>query len=473
MSNEEWQAPLLWPRYIERTWLERTLCYFQTGSIVTEHNAHYTINDITDFIQCIFTNNLLTFIDNFLTFPYTNDLTTLGELTCNSLGVPLAACLTGAKRTTRWVLPARGWSYVAVGPGMLTAIRATFEHAGVGTPNTPGALGQKLMRASYKETYGQAWRDHRHKRPSGNACKEIDNHASGARADVAVESTDVFPLAWELDQKNAYLAAAGSLPTGDTIRVLDGPDDDMCTYFAECTITIKNELVLGPFPVRIEDEKNGLHPVYPRAPGMYTAWLWQEEVERCQAAGCLVRIGDGFGWEEWTNDLQPWIEKMSRLRDTAPNPEVEGFMKLAIVAGLGRFGMVEGRQILIPEDQADIEKDTPVAVGGLAYDWYVKKIPEWHPTTMPHWYRYIMMKCRIMLYDLALPYAKQELLIGTNTDAILVKDGADIAAFKRKDEPALTGEYRKRPLTRVTVPHLRHLISNEKVTRPGVPRKNR
>lgn len=452
MTND-FEPPLLWPRYIEKKWRQRTLAYFQGGEIVTESHQGIVCPDINILVYTIFDLNLLTFIDSFALFPFTDELLDIGTVLCTESGQPIAATIKGARNSTRWVIQAKSWGFAGVGPKMLETLRAVYRHCGVGTPNTLGALGQTLMRKAYKDAYGELWKYYRHKRPPGVACADISEHSSGARRERT--SDDQVSYGWEIDEKNGYLANIGRLPTGDCYRVFDSAESGVyLVYFVRCKVVIPQPLALGPFPVRIEGS-----PLYPTQPGSYEAWLWNDEIALSREQGCLIETYEGYGWCEVTNDLAPFIDLMSQLRDSAP-VEIVDFIKQAIVSGIGRFGMTEGKYVLVSGEEKS-DTDLPITARGLAYDWWVHHEPEYRPLTMPHWYRFIIMRCRVKLYQLALPFVKSEHLLGLNTDAILVKDCELVHNFPEKNQPVETGEYRRKRITSSTLPTFQKSFKGE------------
>ncbi len=469
---------LLWPRYIEKKWVDRTLAFFSNvgnvTSITTEDGTTTPFLPFTDMIISCFDNNLLLFVDDFASFPWIDECLKRGAyVPCTELGKPIAIRLKGPRNTTRWIVNAAAWGCTDLNVAWLKELREVYAYANVGTPGTPGATGQALMRKAWKEAYGEeGWKKHRHQRPSNWVCHQIANTSSGARSDTLDMGTS-FEVAWEVDRKNAYGAVLAPLPTGPTYRIFKGCTNDWASYYVRCRVTVDSPLVLGPFPVRKKDDarQKGFKPYFPTQPGEYVTWLWKEEVEKARAAGCVVDEYEGWGWQEWTNDFQPFIDMMSEMRDQAP-PHIAPYIKKFLVAAIGRFGMPNGMYVLSSEEDSD-EKDRAICENGVAYDWFVHWIPDKKPTNMPHWFSFILMQCRLALYDVALPYAESEQLIATNTDAIIVKPGADVSNWPDRSPGVKTGEWRKRQLHEVVVPAARHLESVEKWTTPGVPESKR
>jgi hypothetical protein len=490
--SEDFQMPLLWPRYIEKKQQQRTLAYFKNFLLVTEHGLRIEVLDLETFKNQLFAHNLLVSVESVPLFPFLEEA--LGKehvkTHCTEEGIAIGIVFTGQRRSTRWVVSSKSWGYQFVSSDMLAEIRATFTHCQVGTANTAGALGQKLMREAWKREYGlpqyeagecinEGWKGHRHQRPNKMACDCLQAHQTGARSDT-FDTINEFDIAFEIDRKNAYAAAFLEQPTGHCFRITSGPSPAMLKYFVRCTIEIKERLVLGPFPIRIKDGKND-RPVYPTQPGIYETWGWNDEVTLARSKGCMVVCHEGYGWYEVSRDMECWVRLMSWLRETAPTREVEQHIKHAIVAGIGRFGMGDTRYELIAEEQVDLEKDK-LAEGenALAYGWFVHATVEERPMTMPHWFSHTLMQCRIALYKEMLPYAEREQLIATNTDAGIVRADADISAYPQKGTPGIqTGVFSVKTLLNVTTPAARHLEAidartGERISkRPGIPRSGR
>lgn len=478
MAEEQgFEWALLWPRYIEKKWASRTLATFNPspGLIRTEDGTEYHPTDFTSFIITLFDYNLLTFIDGFENFPYLDECLSRGAyIPCTELGRPIAIRLKGPRGTTRWIVNASGWGCDEPTAAWLRELREVMAYAGVGTQTTPGATGQALMRRAWKEAYGEeGWKGHRHQRPPRIACHQIETTTNGARSDT-IEMGTSFELAWEVDRKNAYGKCLEQLPSGPTYRIFKGRTEGWASYYVRCKVVITSPMVLGPFPVRVRDEtrKRDYKPVFPTLPGEYITWLWKEEIEQARAEGCLVETYEGWGWLEFTNDFQPFVDLMTQLRDDAPE-HIAPYIKKFLVAAIGRFGMPDGLHVLVPEDQAGPDDVCLCGNDGIMYDWFVHWIPDKYPTTMPHWFSFILMQCRLALYEMARPYAESEQLISTNTDAVIVKAGADVAGFPEYGQPVKTGQWRKRLLHEVVVPAPRHLESLEKWVTPGVPEKQR
>lgn len=464
-KRERHQA-LLWPRYIEKSFTERTLAYVDGNSLVVESGLVLVFATFTEFVSLIFQHNLLTFVKSLASFAFLSELVKFAKVFCQKTGVPIAARMRGKKNSTRWLVQLTSWDYPAPTPEVLVELRATYEHCQVGTPNTPGALGQALLRKCWLEEYGQDWRKHRHQRPPAVVCQVLGEQGTGARSETLTPGVE-YDVVNELDEKNAYADKFTRVPTGRCYRAMRVEPTEMATYFGECTVEISERLLYGCFPVRTD-----VGPFYPTAPGMYTAWLWREEIELARMEGCRVTFQHGWSWARFTEEPRVWVEKMNRLRDTAPTPGVAAHIKHAIVAAIGRFGMKPETYGLVPGSERG-PGDLPIADDGIVYDWWIHKEIEYAPQTLEHWLQYTLMMCRLSLYHQAIKWMRQEMLIATNTDAVYVKEEADVSDYPEKASGQAPGTWRKTMLHRFRSDKPRHIRSQEKTTLPGVAREAR
>jgi len=133
-----------------------------------------------------------------------------------------------------------------------------------------------------------------------------------------------------------------------------------------------------------------------------------------------------------TRDNARFAELMTTLRDSAPDQIVD-WIKLAIVASIGRHGSSWLSTTLVPEGEQS-PGDLEAGWGGLVYDWYIHSAMSHIPETMQHWFSYTLMQCRLALYKEALPYAEKKQLLATNTDGIFVSEEADVSGYIDKQE---------------------------------------
>lgn len=468
MEEEEILTPILYPAYIEKQYRERTLCYFFDYQLVTERGDIHTITEFSTFLWIIFELNLLVFMLHLASFPWIDEVIRLGDkINTSKNGKFLSIRIRGARNTTRMIVNGAGWGAEELSVEWLQKLRSVYERAGVGTPGSPGSVGQALFRKCFKEQYGEeTWIDHRHRRPPDPYCEVMREQASGARSEV-FQLNVAFTRAYENDQHNGYgFALSQSQPTGKCYRV-SGKGVLYCKiYFVECIVTIHEQLELGCFPVRVGEGDNR-RPIFPTHPGTYETWLWNLEIEDCRKIGITVVLKWGFGWKETTQDFRPFVETVARLRNEAPE-EIKGYFKLILVSAIGQLGMPSERHFLVSGDDRQ-DGDRCLADAGIAYDWWIHTEPDVYPQSMPHIFYHTLMLCRRELYEMALRCIHEELnVIALNTDAVFTEIKPDIP---EKGTPVHTGDWTALALHNMRIPANRQLISDEKIR--GVPKKEK
>ena len=468
--------PVLYPKYIEKEFKTRVLAFYDADVITLENQDIHKIFDFSTLLCTTFEHQLLTFTRSIPTFPYLEQVIAAGfKPFCSEEGTPLGIRLKGARNTSRWIASATAWgfedyleafhgSYQEAIVSWLALMREAYTLGNVGTQPSPGSWGQAMFRQSFKEQYGESWRVHRHRRPPGSYAEKIRYESSGARSEV-LQLNVAFDIAYENDRKNSYGASlAEAQPTGKTYRIFSDVSD-YSFYFVECEVTIHAQLALGVFPVRVSTGRVR-HPVFPTQPGIYRCWLWHREITLCREEGLHVRIIGGFAWREATYDFQPFVEKLSQLRDSAPDP-IKPLIKLALVATVGRLGMPEEQYTLVPWDSREVG-DRAVAEAGIAYDWWIHQEHNSYPQSMPHIFSHVLMLTRLALYQMAKRCMQEELnVIATNTDAVITEKKP---AIPLKGEQVETGDWTALELHHVKVTANRHLDSDEKSVHPGIPR---
>ncbi len=465
------------PGWISTLSKNRTLAFYDGIHITTESTMMIEASTAADIHAAVFGYDLLTFVESILDLSFLEEAAASYKATvyCTSKGIPTALQLRGKKdkhACTRWLIQSSAWQQKTPNFRLLERLRMLFEHCGVGTANTPAGLGMALQKRAFYEQYGEAWLAHRHPLPPYRCVEDLRARSTGARSDLLVETTATFDIAWEIDMKNGYAAAFVEVPTGPTIAHQGMFVAQYATYVSHCQIQVNFKLTLGCFPIRIQEGKEW-RVEYPTEPGNYESFLWKEEIELLEQKGCDVITGPGWGWLSMTRDNARFTELMTTLRDSAPD-EVVDWIKLAIVASIGRHGSSWLSTTLVPEGEQK-PGDLEASWDGLAYDWYIHEAMSHIPEGMQHWFDYCLMKCRLELYKYALPFAERGELLASNTDGIFVSGESDVSSVLDKEqargEPA--GTWRKTKLSAVTFPALRHIVSHEKVRRPGVPREEK
>lgn len=395
------------------------------------------------------------------------------KVIANKTGIPIGARIQ-AGRETRWIVSGETWGIETLYPGVLRDLRELYQWYGVGYKPSPSSLGTALMREVWK----------RHKLPYhtalNSACEEfIRKHATGGIVQTPGKGKSYDELLM-LDMSSAWVSQYVLHPTGTAIsfRCGDNVEDyGFFTYFAECEVFIPYEIPLGPFPKR-RKVKDGKRVTWPTLPGVYKkVYLWKEQVEDCRRAGCYVKVYSGYGWRDYTTDNSAWSQEAYVLRKTAHSDFIEGCCKRCAVSAIGHHA--QGRkhyELVGPADCSD--EDSPlVNEWGEAMDIYLHEEEDLNSALMVHWYAYTVMMCNHLVYQFALPYAKEGRLVAIDYDSILIVEKDERHQYvARKDFAGMDlppGTWLYIILHNVMVPEDRHIISDEVTKRPGISRNTR
>ena len=482
-EQNTYEPPLFWPRFVESKNIERTLAAYYQQRLLEESGRLLCTGSLS--LDLLVQHNLVCFVGSLA--PHLGDVFEHGgHVYCNKFGAATSAKIR-AGRTTRWLVCSSQWGYAVPSLGMLVDLRRLFEHIGVGTLTTPGALGSASMRRVWREQFrGEdstdgnlrpvpGWKLHRHQRPPSYCCEDLYDGSTGGRSEILAEGHE-FPRLIEIDQKNAYLNAFRRLPTGVAVSFRKHIDQ-FKAWVGTVIVTIKEKLLYGPFPWRRSKDEPWS---YPTEPGTYKTWLWNVEEEQCRAEGCTTEIQGGWGWYDLTDEPNQWVEWASAKRDSAPDKTTEDLWKVCQLAGMSLHGSRPehyelSKDRLSPDDLIALDD-------GKGLDSWVHKIYETYPSGLPYWFQYMLAVARISQFNEWKTWVTQEFLVATNTDACYVREEAlplVLAQYKHKREQRVTGERGWQEITpapgrtAVIVPFRRGLISKQKTTLPGVDRKRR
>jgi hypothetical protein len=469
MKQDPFDGPVLFPKFIRQP-RARTLAFWQLGRVYTLEQA-WDCFAFADVLELLFQENLLLFVKSLFDLPeaWLETCIEAGDVFSTEDGTPRACRVQGPRSTTRWIVQSDAWGHTAPSLAMLEELSAVLARARVGTPTTPGALGITLLKESWREQFGDAWPAHRHQRPPEGVCLWLSETCTGARADFdPSHAGTLIPTLHTIDRKNAYGAAFQEVPSGPSTRFYGGHTGSFATYYATVTCRLRSALAYGLFPVRTA-ATGSAETVYPTQPGDYQTHLWKEEIEFLQARGIDITLAGGEGWREMTTDTASFVATMEQLRDAAP-PALAVYFKRALVAAIGRLGMPSVSHRLSLE-----ETETRVAFDGRATDYFVQQTIEKRPESMPHWFYYVLMKCRLALTQEAESWKQQELLLGTNTDAVFLEAHADTSSYTEEEQKAdaPSGTWIVSTHTNVRLPASRHFVSDQKVALPGIPHERR
>lgn len=481
------QDPILFPSYIPGKPTNRMLAYLDGTKITTENQQVYQLYSIADLASLLYQENLLLFVESIAGLPdsWLDYCIDFAKVWCNKRGTPVSIQFQFIGGATRWVTMSKSWGYKKPSMHFLQNLRRFFNHMDSGVSTGPGGLGLTKLRSSWLSQFRLTWKAHRHERPNWGACEEMQQKGMGARSDDA-PTRETFDFIWELDRKNAYGAdLASELPTGPACRFLDGiGHEEYRIFVADCTVTVPEDQLFGFFPFRNAESEL----TYPVRVGQYRTWLWSNQVAMCRRHGLTVEIGDGWGWREVTTDCARFVQEMERLRDCAPIKQLADWVKLCLVAAIGRLNSSPYRSFLA-HDGEDAQR---IADAGRALDLFLRQELDTRPQSMPHWFWYVLALGMEQLTEEAWKWKQQEMLIATNTDAVLLRKEASIESYHLKNckpskisqepseqvSPVLSGTWQARKLLKATLPALRHLTAEteqgEKIDkRPGIPSEKR
>jgi len=421
----------------------------------------------------MFAYNLLIFVQSVSSFPYINEavLDPQAKVVCDKKGVPTSIRFK-RKGFSRWIVAISTWGLDdTIGPeDSLKRLRMVFTYVNVGCFSTPGSMGHAVLTDTWAKN-----RLPRHTTANGFCNRFLQSHLVGGRVDTPGLGKK-YPSTLEYDMKLGYLSEFIRNPTGTSVpfhcrnntRLLDMFE----TWFAECQIYIREPLDLGPFPVR---ERESIK--YPTQPGEYTAYLWEHQAALCIQDGCSVQPIKGYGWYELTDDTTYFCYAMYDLHKNAP-PEIKDIIKRSIVATIGRNGMQSTFYKLVPEYEYQ-EGDTPLIQNKEAYNWFIREYIDFNSANMLHWYSYNLTKVACDTYDLASIYARSGQLVCTNYDSVMIHSPTeqDYRWCISRDNPDASmlppGSWRWEELHNVEIVAPRSVISDEKITLPGVPKDGR
>ena len=455
----------LWPNYFEKSYPRRNLAILDGMRLYVENKGRIQLHSLDDLMYHLFDKDLLVFTESLTdrrAFPFLYECVhdSVYDVLASKEGHALAI-KANFRGHTRWIVPASIWERPALDATFIHALRSLYNLFGIHKP-TPGSLGECILRRCiYTGHYAK------HTAPNVLSCDFLSTNGHGGRCDVQ-HVGETFPVLLELDMSDAYLAHFMTLPTGTSYMFISGDVSPFVTYFAECTVTIKQVLPLGPFPHRVG--KKGQKIVYPTLPGKYRCFLWKEQIQDAQEAGCDVSIGRGVGWKYFTSDTIDFARYMHNCRMAATRLGIERDVKKTTVSGLGHLGMNSTFYHLVGDDNG---KD-PCLINeqGDPLNYFVREYTDYSRPRMIHWFNYLIMQTARSLYRYALPYAVDDRLIMTNYDALLIveKDERQRYAEKHSLESLMcnAGDLRWQELTNVTILGERSLECDQKIITPGV-----
>lgn len=437
------------------------------NDIYVEGIGNFTVKGLADLLDILFNKNCIGFIDSLTDkeiFPFLRDAISCPdiEVLATQDAKPLAIRAT-RKKSSRWLVPTAMWDR-KLDDFFIHDMRKLYTLLGMVKP-TPGSLGQGVLRRLISQLHLP-----RHTASNWIALDYLSGHGHGGRCDTLCAKGTEYESLLELDESDAYLAHLELLPCGTSYWFKRGLGLwRFCTWFAECDVYIHNELALGCFPVKTGKRNSKIK--WPTRPGKYRAYLWKEQVEDAQRAGCSVTIHDGVGWKYLTEDLQCFARYMHGARMSVYGTPTEHDVKKVSVSGLGHFGMKGIYHYLTDFDNGGSEPCI-LDAKGKPLKYFVSDEYDYTRPSMLHWYNYLIMQCTRTLYSYALPYAVAGRLVMTNYDSLLIIEKDETQKYPQKHtlEAMMCelGDLRWQRLTNVKILGNRSLKCDQKVVTPGV-----
>lgn len=350
---------------------------------------------------------------------------------------------------------------------LLNSIRCICEVTRTGSCLSPGSLGTNVLHRNWK---GSAPTYPKVSRCNLRLLELLKEFAIAGRVETFTDRRVMFSI--ELDMRSAYASCCAEIPWGTPRRIASKRSPAECsaryaTWFARCVVTITTKLPISPIPLRVRGRWTWV-----TKPGVYTTWLWREEVEAAIRARIYIEVQEGWGWKSLSNRLQPWVEEMESYRsyfESCERFDIGGMVKRCTVSAIGWLGCSLLRYAL----EAAYQKGNIPLVnskGNAPISRYTLHPSEDEGAGAPnHLHTYIMMRCRLRVYEREL----EELwdgneLLGVNFDAIYVVRpsirpiGRGMGQWKQEPRHAASEEG--------LFPRARWLNSEERLSLPGLRR---
>jgi hypothetical protein len=440
-----------WPQYRPTITRKRVLAIWRDNRLTTEHGEWTEISDWSTLKQAA--KGLDIYVDRLLECEWFYEAIEDPDVTIiatQSMSIRMIKWRSGrnilsVNQVDTWL---HGWP---ASPQFLSLLRRFFDHCQVGELATPASLGMYLMSKLYEGP--------RQAEPNIHDRQLLLEHMVGGRDDLLQKGA--YSLCYEYDIRSAYASNAQIVPCGTSIKIY-GERPDLASYFSHCQIVIRDDLLLGIFPI-LQNEKNS----YPTISGIYDVWLWNDEIARCKEAGCFVVTKEGIGWQSFTQGLSVWSTAMDTLRSSVPE-DIASLIKLATVAAIGRFG-VSPYRLKVVHDRDKQDGDEPLDIGYQPHSWLWVRREYTDGCYMTHWSSYIQMHTRVALYDRMLAE------IGSGNVVLMSNfDGLYTLYPSKLEVGQNVGDWQfKRAHTNAFIPYARAIISDQKNIQPGMPLKSR
>lgn len=344
----------------------------------------------------------------------------------------------------------------------LRSLRGLYSVAAVGDYPTPGGLGQALMRRHFA-------RDKKmFQRPPARCAADVRDGLIGGRSEL------YRPGAWgrvnEDDLNGAYPAALREVPAGPAVYVAQErdplwKDHRYAWWFGEYAWCNRSDDCLIPI-LGIRRSTGAVE--YPYQVGKwYRSWATKDEALTATLNGYELKWLGGWAWPRLSDALADWTNRIERIRSNSVGL-VNAWIKLAAVAGIGRFGaqpvtykVYHGGTPRTTMNLRNVKWITDCPTGRPLFA--IEKMDNSNnPELQPHIAAKVHADVRLRALQRALPLARERRLVATNFDAVYYTGRAN------SDTGEGIGEWKTKELIGASFPVRRWVITPTEQKTPGL-----
>lgn len=284
-----------------------------------------------------------------------------------------------------------------------------FSYMGTGVCITPGSTGGTFMKL--------VWQEERFKKETcvSLSCEKFlrDKSVGGV---IQTLANGEFDELMKFDAASNFLSHWTVEPQGAAVWFNSEKVKMYKTYFAECTVKVRDILPMGLFPIR---GKRG-RIFYPTTEGTYELYLWKEHIEFLQEEGLEVRIRGGAGWQDVTDNPGTWSLRIYWKRKKAPTKLIEKWCKASAVGAIGHHGMSRLHFFLEPDTKEHDHSVIIVNKEGEPLCYGVAEEPDQTSAYLLHWQRHCVSMANLGSIAFGLPFAKEGRLVQIYHDSALI-----------------------------------------------------
>ena len=187
MATAKGKTPAF-PPYRFRGGTERELYILRGNKLYDVHGTCSVVDDYNGLVFFLFAHHALAFTETLshaAIYPFLRESVedSHTEVSCTKKGVPTCITVSGARNSSRKVVPCTNWRErnYELTPAFLTEMQELYDYCGVGVHASPGALGYALQLQSY--TVNEL---NRHSAPNHMAQQFLWEYHTGGRCDTLV-----------------------------------------------------------------------------------------------------------------------------------------------------------------------------------------------------------------------------------------------------------------------------------------------